>query len=335
MPDLNRPPGNQPPTDANLQSPSRRGIIIPFPGRPRPQPAPTPTGMTLASAFDSFLLDAEARRLTQASLRFYRQQIGYFLNYLQGQGVFESSELSAETIRAYLVSRQRRGLKDHSIHAAARAIRAFCNFLVREEVLQASPMAKVRMPRVSQQDLPAFTATDIDKLIATCYNPRDRAIVLFLIDTGCRAAEFITLNIGDVNLDSGEVRILEGKGRRSRTTYIGDKTRLHLQRYLCRRPRHRSDHPLWVSSDSGERLTRSGLRQLLQRLGERAEVEHCHPHTFRRTFALWSLRSGMNIYALQRLMGHSDLQVLRRYLPLAEDDLLEAHRQHGAVDHVL
>ena len=74
---------------------------------------------------------------------------------------------------------------------------------------------------------------------------------------------------------------------------------------------------------------------MLKRLGVKARVEHCHPHTFRRTFALWSLRSGMNIYALQQIMGHSDLQVLRQYLALVEDDLHDAHQKHGAVDNML
>ena len=71
---------------------------------------------------------------------------------------------------------------------------------------------------------------------------------------------------------------------------------------------------------------------MLERLGNRAGVEHCHPHTFRRTFALWSLRSGMSLYHLQRLMGHEDIAVLRQYLALVDTDLKSAHEKYGAVD---
>ncbi len=88
-------------------------------------------------------------------------------------------------------------------------------------------------------------------------------------------------------------------------------------------------------SATGARYTVDGVQSMLARLGERAGVAHCHPHTFRRTFALWSLRAGMNIYALQRLMGHTDLTMLRRYLALVETDLAQAHREHGAVDSTL
>ena len=92
------------------------------------------------------------------------------------------------------------------------------------------------------------------------------------------------------------------------------------------------DDAVWRTLDSDTRLTYFGLRSLLQKLGKKAGVKPCNPHRFRRTFALLALRNGMNVYALQRIMGHSDLTVLRRYLALVDDDLLEAHQQFGAVD---
>ena len=93
---------------------------------------------------------------------------------------------------------------------------------------------------------------------------------------------------------------------------------------------------LFPSLNTGNRLTTHGLRHLLTcGLATRADVADCHPHTFRRTFALSCLRAGMNVYALQRLMGHADLSILRKYLALVETDLQTAHREHGAVDNLL
>ena len=191
------------------------------------------------------------------------------------------------------------------------------------------------MPRLPKGIPPAFSEEDVNQLIATCTITRDRAVVLFLLDTGCRAAEFVALNIEDVDLVGGTVHIRQGKGKRERTTYIGDGARNSLEECLDQRNNPEPADPLWVSMARDTRLTDSGLRQMLRRLGKRASVDHCHPHTFRRTFALWSLRAGMNIYALQRIMGHSDLTVLRRYLALTEQDLQTAHRRFGAVDNML
>src|SRR5205085_2510187 len=124
-------------------------------------------------------------------------------------------------IRAYLVSLQRRGLKDNSQHAAAGAIRAWLNFLVREELLIESPMRKVGMPRRGHHILPALARDDVKKLLDACLTARDKAIVLSLLDSGCRAAEFVALNVGDVDIKSGAITIHEGKGRKDRTTFLG------------------------------------------------------------------------------------------------------------------
>jgi len=307
--------------------------IIPWPGQ-RPRRATSAHAISLERALDSFLLDAEARQLSPMTLRYYRQQLEPFLHHLQEQGVVHVDELTADQIRAYLVVLQERGLKANTVHAAARAVRAFSNFLVMEELIRISPMRKVRMPRLPQEIPPAFEQDDVRRLVAVCTTNRDEAIILFLVDSGCRASELMALNIGDVNTRSGEVMIRRGKGGKDRITYVGLRTRKILLRYYRERPEPQDDEALWLSFNTGQRLTDSGLRILLRRLGKDASVAHCHPHTFRRTFALWSLRSGMNIYALQRIMGHSDLQVLKRYLALVDDDLMQAHRQHGSVDNL-
>jgi len=139
--------------------------------------------------------------------------------------------------------------------------------------------------------------------------------------------------VGDVDTRTGACVVRQGKGRKDRITYIGAKAKRALFKYLDSRSIQTAE-PLFVTP-SGERLTVDGVQSMLMRLGARAQVAHCHPHTFRRTFALWSLRAGMDIFSLQKLMGHSDLSILRRYLALVEADLADAHRAHGAVDAML
>ncbi|MCO6451193.1 MAG: tyrosine-type recombinase/integrase [Caldilineales bacterium] len=287
---------------------------------------------SLDLAMTSFLIDIEARRLTPQTLKYYRDQLGPFLAFLGVQEVTTPEEINANHIRTYLVSLQQRGLADASLHSAARAIRAFGNFLVREELLEKSPMRKVQMPRVEKPIKPAFAPEEVRRLLAVCDTERDSAIVLCLLDSGCRAVEFVSLDVQDVDMKTGRVLVRRGKGRKQRVTFFGARARKTLVKYLMKRGEVHPDAPLWTSLNTGERLTDWGLRQMLGRLGQRAEVLHCHPHTFRRTFALWSLRAGMNIYALQQIMGHSDLSVLRRYLALVEQDLQQAHNKHGAVD---
>ena len=268
------------------------------------------------------------------TLEFYQQQLGPFLEYVAQYGVERPEELTARHIRTYLVALRDRKLSANSIHAAARAIRAFCNFMKNEDVIDKSPMDKVQMPRRSNRILPAFTHEEVEKLVKASTHARDRAMMLFLVDTGCRASEFIALNVGDIDLREGTVFVREGKGRKDRMVFLGVAARRELARYFRERGDMWERDPLWISLTTSKRLTQSGLRILLRRVGKRASVDHCHPHTFRRTCAIWSLRAGMDIYRLQRLMGHSDLTMLQRYLAMAHDDVQEAHRKHGAVDSV-
>ncbi len=294
--------------------------------------------LSLSEAFDALLLDLQARRASARTLQHYRYQLGAFLADMTAQEVTGPGAITPAHVRAHLVKEQQRGLSNHTVHGRARAIRAWLNFLVREGELAESPMRKVKMPKPDNRILPAFTPADVQALIDACLNGRDKAIVLCLLDTGLRASEFVALNVGDVDMASGAVMVRQGKGGKDRQVYMGAKTRQALQRYLRRRKdagTMGASPPLWVSlatMTKGNRLRVAGLRQVLTRLGRRAGVDHCHPHTFRRTFALWSLRAGMDIYSLQRLMGHADLTMLRRYLALVEADLQTAHRRHGPVN---
>lgn len=104
-----------------------------------------------------------------------------------------------------------------------------------------------------------------------------------------------------------------------------------LMRYLRGRPQ---SGPLFCT-DAGRRLTYWGLRQIIRRRAEAAGVKSPSLHSFRRAFALLSLRAGIDIYSLQRLMGHADLTVLRRYLAQTEQDLKSAHEKASPVDRLI
>lgn len=294
-----------------------------------------PAQSSLTLAMQSFLLSREAMRCTEATLIWYRKYGTALVTYLSDQDVQNIEAVTPTHVRGYLVHLQRRGLADRTIHHHASAARAFFNYLVAEDIIRSTPMRNVKMPRLDNSILPAFTLEDVQKLLAACTGTRNKAMVLSLLDTGCRASEFVALNVGDVNIGTGAVSVIQGKGRKDRLTYLGAKARKAMVKYLLERGKADPSEPLWLSENTGERLTHHGLRLMLERLGERTSVEHCHPHTFRRTCALWSLRAGMNIYALQQIMGHSDLTILRRYLSLVEEDLADAHRKHGAVDNML
>ena len=201
-----------------------------------------------------------------------------------------------------------------------------------------NPMLKVKAPKVVLDPLEPISIEDVRALINTCQRgdfigERDRAIFLFLLDTGARARELCNMNIKEIDLNTGAVMIRYGKGGKTRMVFIGRKTRRAMRAYL--RMRHGQSPAVFVSKDD-ERLTYDGLRQLLERRAKRAKLGNKPKlHGFRRAFALNMLRSGVDIFVLQRLMGHADLQVLRRYLAQNDEDNQLAHMRGSPVDNNL
>ncbi len=292
-------------------------------------------------AIAAFLLDAQARNLAPRTIQFYETEIDRFVAWLTAQGAPTLERVTADHLRAYIVAEQQRGMAPATVAASMRALLRFFNFCVEDGHLLTSPAARVRMPRVPEEIKPALTVTEIRRLLSAAIGPRDRAIVLCLLDTGCRAGEFLAWRIDDIDLRTGAVLLRKTKSRKERIVYLGAQSRRALLRWLAVHPW--GDLPttaVWLTTDTASKLwaqqplTRNGLHQLLTRLGNRAGVEQCNPHKFRRTFAIMALRSGMNIYELQRLMGHASLEMVRQYLPLSDADLEGAARRAGIVDNL-
>ena len=284
---------------------------------------------TIKDALDLFLLDCQARRLTPSTRTFYRQKLHTFIAELSTDTLQDITSIHA---RAALAALAERGLSAQYQNNVARAARAFFNFCVAEKLLDVSPMANMKMPKVERKVIQSLTRAEVRKILRACEQDRDTAIVLFILDTGTRASELIALNVADINTATGAATIRRGKGQKQRTVHCSLRTRKALQRYLMDRTAGNKDPLFATVKPVGDRLTLSGLVQLFERLRDTSGVDGCQAHNLRRTFAIECLRGGMNIFILAKLMGHSDISVLRPYLALVEDDLQKAHEKSSPVD---
>ncbi len=282
-----------------------------------------------------FMLDCEARRLTPQTRAYYEARLRQFRAWCAPQGITRLEEVTPELLRAWFAGMVTRGLAEDTQATAARVARTFFNFCVAEGLLESSPMNKVRLPRPSKRILPAFTPQEVNALLEAARESddadRDRALLLVLLDTGVRASELVRLTPADIDLRSGAVMVRAGKGKKDRVVFCGARTRKALVRHLS----GDDSGVLWRSRMTGEPLTHWGVRSILKRLGDRAGMTHVSAHKFRRTFCLWSIRAGMDLVSLSRLMGHEDISLLRRYAAQLTDDLATAHREHGPVDTLL
>jgi integrase/recombinase XerD len=157
---------------------------------------------------------------------------------------------------------------------------------------------------------------------------RDTAIILFLLDTGCRAAEVVGLKNADI-LWAQRMAKVYGKGDKERVVFFSAETMRAMKKYAMRDRRAECDR--FFQTEEGRSLTPSGLLHVTKRVGQRAQVTNVHPHRFRHTFALTFLRQGGNVLALQRLLGHTTLAMTQRHVAMVSDDLAREHSEHSPV----
>jgi integrase/recombinase XerD len=289
---------------------------------------------TVANIANGFLVDARSRGLSPNTIRSYTNEINALLAWLDKQGVVNFDELTADLLRKYLLALQERRNPGGQF-AGYRVIRSLTYWWEREtDGEYRSPIHKVKPPKVNAQPLPGIQQDEIKAPLDACKGQngqRDKSIILFMADTGIRASELCDLKISNVNLMTGSTIIEHGKGDKRRTVYFGQRTRRELRKYLASRTVAQSNNALFVT-DEGTPLTFWGLRQIIRRRANAAGIAEPGLHDFRRYFALNMLRNGVDLITLARLMGHSGITILQRYLAQVDTDLQVAHAKFSPVD---
>lgn len=288
--------------------------------------------LRLQDAKELFILDCQSRRLTRSTLSFYKHRLGTFVTWCNERQIETLADIDTHTIKRFLVHCQGRNLSDQYQHGLARAVKAFMRYCERDGLMSSAP--KVVMPKLERRILTALAPDEVKKILAVAPTNRDKAIIFTLLDTGLRASELCALTVADLDFDTGTITVKQGKGQKQRLAPIGTKARKAVRRYLLERPDAKPTEPLFASQRGGKHLRLDGLVQMMERLGAKSGVEHCTAHTFRRTFAITCLRNGMNIHILARIMGHSDISVLRQYLDFVESDITGAHEKASPADNL-
>lgn len=287
----------------------------------------------LTEAFQLWLESMQARGFSPKTLSGYKVNVGAFIRYMQQQGLSDLDSIKPAHIRRWLIHRQQKGVSNAQLHNDYRQPRTFWRWCMREELTENDPFAKVDKPRLVPVVKPVLTHEEVQALLNACEGTdwlrrRDKALILLLLDTGLRIHEAHALTVGDAKRDAVLIR---GKGGKQRVVFLSAEVRLALHKYLkaCPHTVHRDDAPLWWNKD-GKPMTLWALIESIDRIGKRAGMpKHLGAHVFRRTYATWCLRSGIDLEHLRQLMGHSDYTVLRQYLTLVESDLKRAHQQHS------
>lgn len=219
---------------------------------------------------------------------------------------------------------------------------AFCNWLIREDLIAGSPMLRIRKPPVKNDIIQPLGQTQIEALLAAArrdenavLRARNVAILLFLLDTGARSAEARCLIFGNLDLLHRQARLL-GKGNKWRTVYFSQRTSRALHHYLSFQARENQRNVFLTESglNPHSEFTRRGFYSVISKLFLRAGLTSGKrgPHVLRHTFAIQYLRGGGRQKELMLMLGHEDMKQTNGYVALADADLEEQHRLCSPVE---
>ncbi|MBY0588120.1 tyrosine recombinase XerC [bacterium] len=235
-------------------------------------------------------------------------------------------QLETRTIRAYLAWLHESGLAASSIARKLSSLRSFCKFLCREGLFERNPTEGLRGPK-TRRPLPRVMGDEqIEKLLDAPpadmpLGRRDRAWLETAYAGGLRVSELVGINVEDLNLADGTVRI-RGKGKRERIAMIGTFAVRAIRAWLAdRRPAPKAAKALFLNK-SGTRLSARSVGRLLEKYLALAGLDpRTSPHTLRHTFATHLLNRGADIRSVQELLGHASITTTQIYTHLTGERL--------------
>lgn len=275
----------------------------------------------------------------------YEEMLNIYLNTLRMEGRQESTitryrrelmrfhkydptpirHITVFNVRQFLAYEKSLGLADSTLRGNRDVYHAYFSWLHNEGLLPSNPCSNLRPIKGKIEEREPFTDVEVEKLKGGCKNVQERAIVSFLLSTGCRVTEVTNINRKDVNFQNRSVKVC-GKGNKERYVYFNTVTAMYLKEYLSTRTDDLE--PLFVSKFRS-RMTKNGIEDKMRTLGKRVGIKRVFPHRFRHTFATNLIKSGMPINEVAVLMGHSKIDTTMGYAHTSQERVKLSYQKYS------
>ncbi len=265
-----------------------------------------------------YLFSQYRRNRSINTLRANYGAIFQFLKFLQAHGCQRFETLGCEALSAFIEHQQDRGLKPLTVHSRLRSLQAFFGYHIDAGNMDAA-VRKRRLQIKLPQSLPrAIDPEDIRQLLAVINKVRDRALIVTLLRTGMRIGELLNTQMREVNLKEKRIEIYQAhKDLKGRVVYLSSDAVVALRRWIKIRA---VDIAYLFYGYKGAPLCYEAARAVFNKYLVQAQLQHkgYTLHCLRHTFASELLNAGMRLECLQQLLGHSDIEMTRRYARLTD-----------------
>lgn len=300
---------------------------------------------TYKQIVQGYLIATEARHISANTISDYNNSFRKFEEFIGADKPFD--EITTRHVELFLAGIT--GVTNTTLLHYYSALSVLWTWAVKEKIVETHIVRAITPPRPEEREIIPFNESEFRSMLSVITrsrayvrpgktksdhavtNPeRSRAILLMLLDTGLRIGELVKIKMSQLDQRNYRVRVL-GKRALERSVPFSPRTAQALWRYLTTRENPEPDDYLFVTYNN-RKIDPSSIAKSLKWIGEKAGVKNVHPHRFRHTFAIQYLRNGGDPYTLQRLLGHSSLDMVKRYLALAQVDLDRAHKRASPVD---
>jgi len=262
----------------------------------------------------------------------YRRDLRRLRDFCESEGVEDWASLSSQQLRRFSAQAHRRGLGGRSVARLLSAARSFFRYLAREGVVSHNPATGVSAPKAGRRLPEPLDADQMASLLAIDSSDalavRDLALMELLYSSGLRLSELVSLDLGQVDLRAGALRVT-GKGGKQRDLPVGRHAIDSLRRWQkLRGGLAAAGEPALFVSRRGTRLTPRAVQARLAQWGLRQGIDsHVHPHKLRHAFASHLLESSGDLRAVQELLGHADISTTQVYTHLDFQHLAQVYDQ--------
>lgn len=299
-------------------------------------------GLDLDKLVIHFAHSNKAEGKSPKTVSWYSDMLLDFVKYIKQAGKHTTlAECNVKNVREYIVHEQERGMSPYTVQAKVRALKAFSSWLFREGYTPDNTLIGIRLPKAPVKIIDILSPDEINSLIGvqnplTSFGSRNIAILLTLLDTGLRCSELSNLLFKNAHIEDGYLKVI-GKGAKERLVPIGALAQKVLWRYVLHfrpQPINEVNDYLFLTID-GEKLEYNAMRLLLKRWGKKAGVTRLHAHLCRHTYATnYLLYHCGDVFRLQQTLGHSSLEMVRRYVHYATAQTVVQGQVLSPVDHL-
>ena len=295
--------------------------------------------ITLDEAFEDFIKEKEFQNKAQSTIRNYKQSYNYFREYHDFDETTLVKDVEKPMVYEFIGFKRSENISEASVNHYLRDIRTFLYWCMDEPREYLKPF-KIK-EGTSQELKPKIVNEDeIERLLIKPTGRRDGdfvewrsyAIVCWILGTGNRAGTIVDVRLGDLDYNKKEITLSHTKNKKAQGIPFSDSLKSVIKEYVKLYRSEAENEDYLFSNIGNEKLTYNALRLAHTRYCQDREVENKSLHSLRHTFAYNYMKSGGDVMRLQKILGHSNLTVTRRYVNLMIEDLKYEYEDHSMLD---